>query len=90
MPGRKTDKKDAEWLVDLTRVVMIEPSYVPELPTIELRESTRLRKNLTQQLTVIKNEIHNILQRLNIKLISYLSAPFFTFSLSLTSARPTV
>lgn len=76
MPGRKTDKKDAEWLVDLTRVGMIEPSYVPELPTIELRESTRLRKNLTQQLTVIKNEIHNILQRSNIKLTSYLSDIF--------------
>lgn len=56
MPGRKTDKKDAEWLVDLTRVGMIEPSYVPELPTIELRESTRLRKNLTQQLTVVNDQ----------------------------------
>lgn len=56
------------WLVDLTRVGMIEPSYIPELSTIELRESTRLRKNLIQQLTVIKNEIHNILQRSNIKL----------------------
>ena len=76
MPGRKTDKKDAEWLVDLTRVGMIEPSYIPELSTIELRESTRLRKNLIQQLTVIKNEIHNILQRSNIKLTSYLSDIF--------------
>ena len=76
MPGRKTDKKDAEWLVDLTRVGMIEPSYIPELSTIELRESTRLRKNLIQQLTVIKNEIHNILQRSYIKLTSYLSDIF--------------
>jgi transposase len=73
MPGRKTDKKDAEWLADLTRVGMIQPSYIPEVVSVELRESTRLRKSFTQQLTVIKNEIHNVLQRSSIKLSSFLN-----------------
>jgi transposase len=76
MPGRKTDIKDAEWLAELSRVGMIKPSYIPEIHTIELRETTRLKKRITQQQTVVKNQIQNILERSNIKLKSFVSDAF--------------
>ncbi|HRM20136.1 MAG TPA: IS110 family transposase, partial [Trichococcus flocculiformis] len=39
----------------------------------QLRLLTRRRKAYTERITQCKNEIHNILQRANIKLTSYLS-----------------
>ena len=29
VPGRKTDMKDAEWIAQLGRCGLIEPSYIP-------------------------------------------------------------
>jgi transposase len=76
MPGRKTDIKDAQWIAELSRCGLIRPSYVPDIKTIELRESTRLKKRITQHQTVVKNEINNILERSNIKLKSFISDVF--------------
>lgn len=76
IPGKKTDQKDSEWLAELARYGLVTASYVPPRPIQALRESTRLRKSLTQTMTVSKNEIHNILQRSNIKLTTYISDLF--------------
>ncbi|QBO36788.1 IS110 family transposase [Periweissella cryptocerci] len=76
IPGRKTDIKDAQWIAELSRCGLIRPSYVPDIKTIELRESTRLKKRITQHQTVVKNEIHNILERSNIKLASFINDIF--------------
>jgi transposase len=76
MPGRKTDRLDAEWIADLTRHGMISPSYVPKREIIELREATRARKATGHDATKYKNRIHNILQRSNIKLTSFVSDIF--------------
>lgn len=76
MPGRKTDRLDAEWIADLARHGMLPASYVPDKAIIELRESTRARKAIGHDATKYKNRIHNILQRSNIKLTSYVSDIF--------------
>lgn len=76
IPGKKTDQKDSEWLADLTRCGLVSASFIPPRDIQELRESTRSRKKLTQSRTRIRNEVHNILQRSNIKLTSFVSDIF--------------
>lgn len=78
VPGRKTDVKDAEWIAQLGRVGLIQSSYLPCPDALELRLLTRRRLSYTQKRTQTKNELHNILQRSNIKLTSYLSDVFGT------------
>src|SRR5699024_9833278 len=73
MPGKKTDQKDSEWLSELARYGLVSASFVPPKAIQELRESTRLRKKIIESTTRIKNEIHNILQRSNIKLTTYIT-----------------
>jgi len=76
VPGRKTDMKDAEWIAQLGRCGLIEPSYIPNPEVMQLRLLTRRLRSYKQRQTQIKNEIHNLLQRANIKLTSYLSDIF--------------
>lgn len=76
VPGRKTDMKDAEWLAQLGRCGLIESSYLPTPEVMELRLLTRRYRSYKESLTQIKNEIHNLLQRSNIKLTSFLSDIF--------------
>jgi len=71
-PGRKIDVKDAEWIAQLGRCGLIEPSYI----VVQLRLLTRRMRSYKQRQTQVKNEIHNLLQRANIKLTSYLSDIF--------------
>ena len=73
MPGKKTDQKDSEWLSELARYGLVSASFVPPKAIQVLRESTRLRKKIIESTTRIKNEIHNILQRSNIKLTTYIT-----------------
>lgn len=76
VPGRKTDMKDAEWIAQLGRCGLIQASYIPAPEVMELRLMTRRRQSYTQKRTQAKNELHNILQRSNIKLTGYLSDIF--------------
>lgn len=76
IPGKKTDQKDSEWLSELARYGLVSASYVPPRKIQELRESTRSRKKMKESLTRTKNEIHNILQRSNIKLTSFITDLF--------------
>ena len=76
VPGRKTDMKDAEWIAQLGRCGLIEPSYIPNSEVMQLRLLTRRLRSYKQRQTQIKNEIHNLLQPTNIKLTSYLSVIF--------------
>ena len=76
VPGRKTDVKDAEWIAQLGRCGLIEPSYIPAPEVMQLRLLTRRMRSYKQRQTQVKNEIHNLLQRANIKLTSYLSDIF--------------
>ena len=64
--------KDAEWIAQLGRCELIEPSYIPAPEVVQLRLLTRRMRSYKQHQTQVKNEIHNLLQRANIKLNSYL------------------
>lgn len=74
--GRKTDMKDAEWITQLGRCGLIQASYIPEPAVMALRLMTCHRLAYTQKRAQTKNELHNILQRSNIKLTGYLSDVF--------------
>ncbi len=76
VPGRKTDVKDAEWIAQLGRCGLIAPSYIPGPDVMQLRLLTRRMRSYKQRMTQVKNEIHNLLQRANIKLTSFLSDIF--------------
>ncbi|MFD1901602.1 transposase [Enterococcus termitis] len=50
IPGKKTDMKDAEWIARLTRLGVVPTSFVPPEPIQELRDLTRYRKHLVEDL----------------------------------------
>jgi transposase len=68
VPGRKTDVKDAEWLADLLRHGLLQPSFIPPAPIRELRELTRYRKTLVQARTDEVNRLQKTLEGANLKL----------------------
>lgn len=75
-PGRKTDKKDAEWIAQLHRCGLIQPSVVLPQPMRDLRDLTRYRLRIVGTITSEKNRIHKILQDGNIKLTTFMSDLF--------------
>jgi len=70
IPGKKTDMKDAEWIARLTRLGVVPTSFVPPEPIQELRDVTRYRKHLVEDLNREKNRGHMVLQNAGIKLTS--------------------
>src|SRR5690349_15124263 len=40
VPGRKTDVKDSEWIADLLRHGLLQPSFIPPKPIRELGHPT--------------------------------------------------
>ena len=76
VPGRKTDVKDSEWIASLLRCGLIEKSFVPPEVIRDLRDLTRLRKELLSEITRHKNRIHKVLQDANVKVSSVLSDVF--------------
>ena len=76
VPGHKTDKKDSRWLVKLLLSGLLKGSFIPERPFRELRDLTRYRKKLVQQVTADKNRFLKILEDCNIKLSMVLSNVF--------------
>jgi len=70
VPGRKTDQKDSEWIADLLQHGLLRPSFVPPTPTRELRDLTRYRASLAQEINRIANRIQKVLEDGNIKLAS--------------------
>ncbi|MCL0093085.1 IS110 family transposase [Dehalococcoidia bacterium] len=70
VPGRKTDVKDCEWIADLLRFGLIRASFIPPKPIRELRDLTRYRVKLTQQMGSEKNRVQKVLEDANIKLSS--------------------
>jgi transposase len=70
VPGRNTDVKDCEWIADLLRFGLIKASFIPPKPIRELRDLTRYRTKLGQQVTAEKNRVQKVLEDANIKLSS--------------------
>lgn len=76
VPGRKTDVKDSEWICKLLRAGLLNKSFVPPQDVRELRDLTRYRKKLVDQITAEKNRIQKVLEDANIKLSEVISDIF--------------
>jgi len=68
VPGRKTDVKDAEWIVDLCRHGLLRRSFIPSRPQRELRELVRYRRAMIEERVREVNRIQKVLEGANIKL----------------------
>ncbi len=68
VPGHKTDKKDSKWIAKLLVSGLLRGSFIPPKPIRELRDLTRTRKKIVNQITSDKNRIQSILESANIKL----------------------
>jgi transposase len=68
VPGRKTDVRDCEWIADLLRHGLLQPSFVPDRTQRELRELTRYRTSLVRERTAEANRLQKTLEGANIKL----------------------
>jgi transposase len=73
VPGRKRDVGDAQWLADLLRHGLLQPSFVPDRPARELRELTRYRSSVVRERTAEVNRLQKTLEGANIKLASVVS-----------------
>jgi transposase len=73
VPGRKTDKNDAQWLAELLQHGLLRPSFVPARRQRQLRDLTRQRHVLVQDKTRVANRIQKVLEDANIKLSSVAS-----------------
>jgi transposase len=70
VPGRKTDVRDSEWLLDLMQHGLIRGSFIPEAPIRALRDVTRCRTALIEERTRTLNRLQKVLEDANIKLAS--------------------
>ena len=72
VPGKKTDMKDAEWIASLLRSGLLVGSFIPPQDVRELRQLTRYRKNVVQDINTQKNRIEKTLQQAGLKLSTFL------------------
>lgn len=57
VPGHKTDKKDSAWICKLLLAGLLKLSYIPEREQRGLRDLTRYRNKLIQNIASEKNRI---------------------------------
>jgi transposase len=73
IPGKKTDRRDSEWLAELLQHGLLKSSFVPPEPIRELRDLTRYRVTLCQECNRIANRIQKVMEDANLKLASVAS-----------------
>jgi len=76
LAGHKTDPKDAQWIASLLETGKLKGSLVPPRDIRELRDLTRQRVNLLEDLNRVKNRIEQLCQAGNIKISSVASDLF--------------
>lgn len=76
VPGRKTDVQDSEWLCKLLRSGLVRGSFIPPIEIRELRDLTRYKRKLIENVTSEKQRIEKVLEDANIKLSSIASDIF--------------
>ena len=76
VPGRKTDVKDSEWIAGLLRAGLLTGSFIPEKEIRELRELTRYRKKMVEEVSTQKNRIVKFLQSSGFKMSTFMSDVF--------------
>jgi transposase len=72
--GHKTDRQDSAWICKLLLAGLLKPSYIPAREQRELRDLTRFRTKMIQNVASEKNRIIRILEDCNIKLSSVVSS----------------
>lgn len=73
VPGRKTDVRDAEWIVELLAHGLLRGSFVPPANVRELRDFTRYRTSLVRDRARTINRLQKVLEDANIKLANVVS-----------------
>jgi transposase len=76
VPGKKTDIKDAEWIATLLRAGLLQGSFIPSQPIRRLRDLTRYRKSIVEEISSQKNRIEKHLQSSGFKLSTFLTDIF--------------
>lgn len=76
VPGRKTDVCDSEWICKLLRSGLLRGSFIPPKDIRELRDLTRYRRKLIENISSERNRIEKVLQDGNIKISSVISDSF--------------
>lgn len=76
LPGKKTDIKDAEWIVALLRAGLLQGSFIPSEKSRNLRELTRYRTSIVQEIASQKNRVEKYLQSYGFKLSTFLADIF--------------
>ena len=76
VPGKKTDTKDSVWIASLLRAGLLKPSYVPPREIRELRDLTRYRHKMVEDMAQQKNRVEKFLQQCGFKLSSVLTDIF--------------
>lgn len=73
IPGNKTDKKDSRRIAKLLLAGLLKGSFIPPKPVREMRDLTRYKRKLIEQIASEKNRIQKFLEDANIKLSSVVS-----------------
>jgi len=73
VPGHKTDKKDFAYICKLLRAGLLKGSFVPNQSQRDLRDLTRYRRKLVQNLAAEHNRLILIFEDANLKLSSVFS-----------------
>jgi len=73
IPGNKTDKKDSRRIAKLLLAGLLKGSFIPKRSVRELRDLTRYKRRIIEQISSEKNRIHKFLEDANIKLSSVVS-----------------
>ena len=68
--GRKTDRRDAEWLAKLAEADLIDGSFVPPRPIRELRDVTRYRRRIVEERGRELQRLQKLLEDAQVKLDS--------------------
>jgi transposase len=76
LKGQKTDPKDAQWIAGLLETGKLKGSLVPPREIRELRDLTRQRVHLLEDLNRVKNRIEQLCQTGNIKVSSVATDAF--------------
>jgi transposase len=72
----KTDRRDAAIIADLVRIGRVRPSYVPDDTILQLRELTRFRWSLVDQVGDAKRRVLTVLDRVFPEFAAHVSDPF--------------
>src|SRR4029453_7015822 len=73
VPGRKSDINDATWIANLLAHGLIRSSFVPPAPIQALRDLTRTRRQLVQEIARHVLRIQKTLEDANLKLTQVMS-----------------